>query len=467
MMVLVVVFALSLPVLAVWTFLPKPVAGKGFLLERVGRIGMAVVLGIGLSSFPTFAWLLIDGHLDFRYAITDATIFAAILFFQLFRWLRSGHDSTEELCVENNFAIPVIALSVAMFVAVGYIAAKTITNPNGEYDAWIIWNMKARFFFRAGDVWKNAFAPELAWTSTEYPLLLPLAIARVWSYSGETIMGPASIATVITLATPLILAGSVAAIAGTLRGAIAGLILFGTPGFVSLGASQYADIPVAAFLLTAVTFLFTPQRSHDPLGRYSLVFAGFALGLAAWTKNEGLAGTFVVVAVSIVFWGRYGYRQTARSIASLTAGIALPGAAWLTFHSALMPRLTGALFLSRGTASLADRLLNVERWIAVGWDLTIHLPGLRFGFPAFALGIALLVGLDPLRLLRSEATWVVVGLYLTYFGVFVATGWELEGQLTFAADRILLQLWPLILFALFRAVPDESDKTPATTQNLP
>ena len=44
--------------------------------------------------------------------------------------------------------------------------------------------MHARFLFRGGDHWREAFASGLDWSHWDYPLLLPLSIARGWRYMG-------------------------------------------------------------------------------------------------------------------------------------------------------------------------------------------------------------------------------------------------------------------------------------------
>ncbi|MCF8053962.1 MAG: hypothetical protein K9K75_01915, partial [Deltaproteobacteria bacterium] len=75
-------------------------------------------------------------------------------------------------------------------------------SPHGKWDAWTIWNLHARFIFRGGANWYSYITPELLWSHPDYPLLLPLAVARVWLYVGtETQVAPALIAGIFGLAT--------------------------------------------------------------------------------------------------------------------------------------------------------------------------------------------------------------------------------------------------------------------------
>ena len=62
--------------------------------------------------------------------------------------------------------------------------------------------MHARFLFRGGDHWRDAFASGLDWSHWDYPLLLPLSIARGWQYmGGESLSVPAVMAFVFTFLT--------------------------------------------------------------------------------------------------------------------------------------------------------------------------------------------------------------------------------------------------------------------------
>jgi len=75
-------------------------------------------------------------------------------------------------------------LHLAFWVASAVALASAVTHlsrfPHGGNDAWIIWNLRARWLFRAGPGGEaSAFSPDiLFWSHTDYPLLLPQLIAR-------------------------------------------------------------------------------------------------------------------------------------------------------------------------------------------------------------------------------------------------------------------------------------------------
>src|SRR6266481_463287 len=89
-----------------------------------------------------------------------------------------------------------IAFWIACAVAVICTVSHLLRFPHGGHDAWIIWNLRARWLFRAapGSV-ASAFSPDiLFWAHTDYPLLLPQLIARAYEVAGrESQLVPASI----------------------------------------------------------------------------------------------------------------------------------------------------------------------------------------------------------------------------------------------------------------------------------
>ena len=66
-----------------------------------------------------------------------------------------------------------------------------------------------------------------------------------------------------------------------------------------MGTSQFADIPLALFILTTLILLFFQAGSPDHRPG-AVILAGIAAGLCAWTKNEGLL-FFVIAAGSLFF----------------------------------------------------------------------------------------------------------------------------------------------------------------------
>ncbi len=188
-------------------------------------------------------------------------------------------------------------------------------HPEGTWDAWAIWNVRAAFLAQPSESWRLAFDPALA--HPDYPLLLPGAIARAWVFTGsQPAWIPALIAVAFIVATALVITGSLWRLGGPLIG-LAGLAMLMTPEFLFLGTAQIADVPLAFFAVAAVVLAAAPP----PVASSRLVLAGLACGCAAWTKNEGLvlAVTWPVLVAASAGW-RVGPSAAKSATADLVIG---------------------------------------------------------------------------------------------------------------------------------------------------
>ena len=108
--------------------------------------------------------------------------------------------------------------------------------------------------FRSGDDWRQAFPPAQA--HGDYPLLIPLTNARCWCCLGcDSEWTPALVAACFTFAAAGALAAGVCRLQSRSQGLLAGMVLLGTKAFVTLGAAEYADVPLAFFILASVLLL--------------------------------------------------------------------------------------------------------------------------------------------------------------------------------------------------------------------
>jgi hypothetical protein len=430
-----------------------PVVGLAFgraaatTQEWLGRLALAAVVGQGLLTLFTIAWLFLAGGLGRAYPFAD-TAACLLLTGALLRSPRArdglglGPPRAVELAVTG-------LLLVAVALATWRFVAATQAMPHGEWDAWEVWNYRARPLFRGGDGWRAAFATGIK--STEYPLLLPLAIARLWTYGGESTLAPSVVAGLFTLGGPLIVAGLVTGISGGVAGATSGLLLLGTSGYQWWGAQQYADVPLATLLAAAGGILLLARRGPDAGSRPLLALGGLLLGLAGWTKTDGVVAAGLVVAVLLASEAWRGGGAAARAvIAPVAVGAMLPALAWGVQHVVLAPAL--APVLTVGQSNLEAKLLDPARWSTVlAWFLD-KAPGRDIWLPVLMVGIALLERLQPRRLVRSPALWCAVLLYLVDVLVFVSTPLDLKFHLITAGDRLLLQPWPLLVLAVFASV---------------
>ena len=225
-----------------------------------------------------------------RFVVADALLWTAIG--TVAWWRLRGHGLAREWRAGAPASASPRRLTTtdwlvrALFGATAVVAAVTVvaeyvTAPHGQWDAWAIWNQKARFLFRGGDEWTAMLA--IDWSNPSHPLLVPTAVARLWAYAGaELTIVPAMLGLVCG-------AAIVAVVMGALdvrrpRAWIAGAVLLAPGTFVQQVASQQADVPFALFMLSTLTMLRADRiafwlESRD--GRGPLLLAGALASMAA------------------------------------------------------------------------------------------------------------------------------------------------------------------------------------------
>lgn len=339
------------------------------------------------------------------------------------------------------------AAALAVCLAGARLVLMSLAAPEGGWDAWAIWNLRARFFARGG--FADAFAPELYWSHPDYPLLLPGTIARAWVLIGhEPPLVPALVAGQLWAAAAGLLFAGLQLLQGRAAAGLGVTALLAAPLLTDHAASQFADVPLATVLLGAFVFVgvscrLAPEETWRPL-----VLAGAHAGLAAWTKNEGLLMLLVLGLIAAALgWRRA--RERPAAPAALLAGALLPMAATAGFKLLLSP--TNDLIAGQGAEATWARLLDVARWSAAlsgvgrqlasfaGWPLTT---------PPLLIAACLLARpARERRRLSAGGALVIGGVLAGYVVVYVLTPNDLEWHLRTSAARVVLQLWPATVFA--------------------
>lgn len=362
-------------------------------------------------------------------------------------WLRSAAHA-------EPARLPLPWMEIGLFAALALICAATgfehtRLQPDGDYDAWMIWNQRARFLFRGDPL--RAFPAEHPGTHPDYPLFLPGLVALGWQMLGETQAWPIALSWLGGALAVGLLASSVASASGGRRGLGAGLVLLSTPRLVLEMASQEADIWVALFLLGANVVLFQVSTRGNGGSRRPLLLAGLLLGLGAWTKNEGnLYLVSVLLAIGTQPLGD-DLRARLRKGVLIAAG-ALPLliliAGFKAFHAPPNDLFDG------GVRAMGPRLLNPIRW----GETVLVLVRRLLHFQVWTLGwAAAIAALAYLARAKRLSTWAGPrALAFAWIGlviVYVTTPHDLYWQITHSADRLLLQCWPSVIFMVSTSWP--------------
>ena len=461
-------------ILLTFIFLPSP---KNDPQGRPLRIFVGGGLGIGLSACIYFVCLP-AGLLGYIPLIDLAAclVLGLACYFLMKRRRREAerpaesqlHDRKVALFgagakLENGIAT---LFAVELLASLGSFLFAFLKEPHGKWDAWLIRNMHARFLYRSGEAWREVFAGGMDWSHWDYPLLLPLSIVRGWKYIGnDSIYIPAAFALLFTLLTLGLLLCALMFLRSRIQGYLAAMILLGTPLFILMGASQFADVPLAFFMLATLVLLFLPARSPEN-GSGAAVLAGIASGLCAWTKNEGLL--FLLIVTGSLFCTTLyadGWRSARKRTVRFLAGALPILLIVIYFKTQLSP--VNDLMAGFGPAAAAAKLMDFSRYAQIakaffitGISFTQGLIDIRVGMqlnPGAVSILLLIVYLllagvriddrDRTGLVRTAA--VLLSILAGYFFVYVMTPLDLGYHLATSLNRLFLQLWPSVIFLFF------------------
>jgi hypothetical protein len=468
--------ALLIPACAIGIFLVPRRAG--WRRSTILAATLSLCLGIGFSSFVSTA-LIVGGIAPTAtsFVVTDVAIWTAIGV--LGWWLKEhGTQSPEpraqspeppvespEPTVESaepkakNRAphdhfdwIVRAAFGVTATVALVAVIVSSLASPHGDWDAWAIWNQHARFLFRGGgsDAWRAFFA--INWSQPDYPLLLPASVARVWSYAGhESTLGPILIAIVFGIASVALV---VTALDGR-RAWIAGALLLVATTFLTEVPSQSADVPLACFIVATLAvacgdLLRIPDpgsRIPSPESPVPAVVAGATSAMAAWTKNEGLVFALLMLVVAVLVAVR---RRDGRPLLWWIAGASpvLIAIAW--FKLTLAP--SSGLVEGQSPEVFITRLFDLHRHETVTELMAQHamawsapLAGAIFPLVGFAAAWMAVRRGGAVRVMTVVLALMLVSYYLAY----VTTPFDISWHVSTSIDRLLVQLWPSLVLAVF------------------
>jgi hypothetical protein len=351
-------------------------------------------------------------------------------------WLGRTSFPQEEMVAVTRFRYGwALALAAALALTMTAASFGSIDLPHGDWDAWSIWNLRAKFLADP-DSWRNAVSPLAIHSHPDYPLLTSAVAADFMKFN----VSPASLAAIFFAAVPAVLVSTLWLLRGAAPACLAALAFAASAGYITQGPSQYADIPLSAFLLCSLASLWQPKHP------YMLFGAGLFAGFAAFTKNEGIVFAVALLLAAGLMWRA--------ALLPLLCG-ALPGlliTAWFKLLFAPPSEYAGQ--------SLA-KLFEPGRWMAIlgeffkeSWNL-----GVGVGHPVLILAV-LAFGLrfaQPLHRIWKLAA-VVIGCQLAgYIAAYLLTPADLNWQLSTSMNRLLAQVWPSTLLLFFLALRAPSD----------
>jgi hypothetical protein len=397
-------------------------------------------IGVGILSCIFFLWTWLIG----APSAGLLTLFVVGYFvLGIFLWKRCNKNASS--ASSRNHGLYALAFALLCL----YVGSVTITryweHRHGDWDAWAIWNLHARLLLRGGPEWAHLYTHNIYDGLQDYPVLLPSLVAAGWTIAGsESTAIPAFLGALFTLGVIVLLVSSISSLAGDGRGFAIGLVLLGTTDFIWQGSGQMADVPLAFFILLTVVLLQLSDNSERK-GLF-LPLSGMSAGFAAWTKNEGLLFTVCVVGtyflVKTIREMRTGGRDTAIFFCGLVPVLSIV----FLFKFLLAPDN----YMFSNAPKLLERLQDPSRYSEVSNYFLQAIVAFGAGriSPLIAAGNYLVCFGRPRSNNTNAMLLLLVSMLAGYFVIYIVTPLDLQWHLSTSLNRLLLHLWPTLLFCL-------------------
>lgn len=431
-------------------------------------------LAAGLLSLTSFAGLVLGLGSPGRGVLLGVLVAPIPVAWWLIRGVRGARDGRRQIDGAGPGTVGIGTFALASFaVAYAWTFGRWLGHrPLGSFDGMAIWTYRALQWYRSGDAFPAVLGALLE-SKPGYPLLLPGLIASEFTlWGGETTVIPVATGWlfVVTVAAATMLAVIRHAPVGAALAATS--LLLSTPVVWRWAFAQSADLALASLTVTAalglVDLLDRGGRASAPAW-----LVGFFLGLMVWTKNEGLILALVLVVVT--------------AIATAAGRRRLGWSRWAALALGSLPAVTATAIVKLGwavggeaqrylDAGLWARLIDPTRWreIAVAFlSRPVPLSGdtLWGGTLVLLVALAALAVLRPGRGRRTETALlygvpVVVAVAIDA-AIYLITPEPLEWHLRTSLDRLLLQLLPLAVVAVFVGAFGETPEPVAAEERSP
>lgn len=407
--------------------------GKSLLIKVFLSAGM----GMGVSSLSGFLWIWIGLPLGI-YVILESA-FAVILA----GWMLYTERPKFNIhgLKERSDAVWALLLAAGMLVFAFNLALYALQFPHGRPDAWINWNVAARFVYLGGADWRATFLRQ--WDHPDYPFFMAMTNAITWVFLRETsTWGPVVFHSVMSLFGVGLLFSVINYLRGFKQASLASILFMSMPFIVDQGMRQYADFLLAYLILAAggLTLLYFQTRETR------LVFLiGLLVGLGGWAKNEGLPA---IIGFSFV-WSLIALKKGQRLAAlHYVLGLVFPLFIILLFKLFLAP--PNDLMSSGGSF---EKLLDAERYAVIlqkAGGMLWNLSGAPFPLIGLIILLALIMGRSANRISGLWAIGIIMGVQLmVYFVIYLLTPLDLTFHLNTSLDRLYMHVLPLAFLWFF------------------
>lgn len=443
--ILRVIIGITVPLILGYLIL-EAILFKKVLLGFLEKAALSYGMGMGIVSLIMFCLALLKIELTLL-NITVSLFIIAIVFLapslKAVRILVSQPKNTPK-------PTPFISKLLIGFIILvcGYVLFRALIIPLAAWDSWAIYGFKAKAFYLEKTVpvvfFKDATK---SFSHFDYPLLVPLIEAWIYITVGSWNDQ------IVKIIFPFYFVGMLIIFYYSLKCYIENkfailftALLAAIPQLIYFGSNGYADLPLTFYYFTSVAFL--ARAFFGPAIDWKLLLiSGIFSGLAAWTKNEGLAlSLFNVFIISIVmFIQRRLNRQSLLLLVQYALILALIILPWLWFKNSLF--LSNDV-MNHQNLNLLNILNNLKRLPAILFRIAKEMSLFNSWNGLWVISIVLII-VNFKKIFRFPSYIILISsvLYLaTCVLVYIVTPYDFNWHIHTSLSRLLIHIAPLFLF---------------------
>lgn len=273
------------------------------LLNAIARVNtndrrfllvFSLPLGIGLSALVVFYALLFFKETYLVYVIFLHFVIILSLLIYRRRVFANEISAIRRINFRLQLRHYILILVFLLFLLFSAVFIKKY--PYGFWDAFTMWNLKAKVMFYESGNWLKLIR---CLTHPDYPLLLPLNTLWGWSMLGsDSLFIPIAISLGVSLSLLFILFVFILNVSKYETALLSLLFAISAPRFIKTVNYQFADSLLSCYILIAgICFLLALDEKKNIFAW----IAGFSTGAACFTKNEGLL-FFAVLYCVLLFY---------------------------------------------------------------------------------------------------------------------------------------------------------------------
>jgi len=362
------------------------------------------------------------------FKINSYLLIICLLFFSGFLLIVNRMKITQKVNFNINY-ISISSIIIVMIIVYKYFLR---ASKWGQWDAWAIWNLHAKFFYY-DENWHQLFTNKIAWSHPDYPLFQPLLIALIWKSIGSINY----LVPIIFNLIPLI--GVVIILNKSVNSKVIGIVLLLFIMFdsklIGFFATQYADGFVAFYYLLTISLLVDLIRTKFE-NKINVYLLGIIAAASIWIKNEGMI--FFIITCTIIFIFN-DYKLFLRFLIG-----ALPVLLIFMFFKYVFAPPND--IISGQSTKTIDKILDYNRYLLIlkyFWNIVWN------NFPSIILFVLLII-FTPLKKRLNYSFLVIVLSLVVYLSIYIITPHDLKWHLETSLDRLIFQLYPSFLFISFK-----------------